>query len=131
MKKPRIEAFDTSDKATPSLSSPLDSMPAIQPKPPQREQSTSQSINQSTNRLTDNNGGIGIVERPKAFYITKRLDRRLDEAVRYYQEKHGIRKMDRSTIINALLDNDDVWADEALDLMVDRVISQLTKRLTG
>jgi len=72
-----------------------------------------------------------VVDRPKAFYITKRLDRRLDEAVRYYQEKHAIRKVDRSTVVNALLDTDTNWTEEALDLLVDRVLSQLTSRLTG
>src|SRR4051794_16739236 len=53
-------------------------------------QSTSQSADQSTSRPAS-----GVVDRPKAFYITKQLDRRLDEAVRYYQGKHGIRKVDR------------------------------------
>jgi len=74
---------------------------------------------------------LPVVERPKAFYITKQLDRRLDEAVRYYQEKHGITKVDRSALVNAILDNDAKWTEEALDLLVDRVLSQLTSRLTG
>lgn len=87
---------------------------------------TSQPIGQSTRRPS-----LPVVERPKAFYITKQLDRRLDEAVRYYQEKHGITKVDRSALVNAILDNDAKWTEEALDLLVDRVLSQLTSRLTG
>ena len=38
-----------------------------------------------------------------------------DEAVRYLQETHGIKKADRSTIINAMLDNEANWTDESLD----------------
>jgi len=71
-----------------------------------------------------------IVDRPKAFYITERLDKHLDHAVRYFQEKHGIKKVDRSTIVNALLDNAANWTEEALDVVLDKVISQLTSRLT-
>ncbi len=87
-------------------------------------QPTNQSIKQSTRYSR-------VLNRPKAFYITERLDKRLDEAVRYFEETHGIRKVDRSIIVNALLDNEANWAEEALDLLVDRVISQLTSRLTG
>jgi hypothetical protein len=94
-------------------------------------QLTKQSANQSTSRLTKQlTKGSRVLDRPKAFYITERLDRRLDEAVRYLQENHGIRKVDRSTVVNALLDNEANWTEEALDLIVDRVISQLTSRLT-
>jgi hypothetical protein len=87
-------------------------------------QSTSQLINQPTSRpLTQ------IVDRPKAFYITEGLDEKLDQAVLYLQKKHGIKKVDRSVIVNALLDNDALWTDEALDQLVERVVSQLTSRL--
>jgi hypothetical protein len=66
----------------------------------------------------------------KGFYITERLDRRLTEAVRYYQDVHGIKKVDRSILLNAMLD-DDRWTDDELDQLVERVVSQLTARLTG
>ena len=39
------------------------------------------------------------------------------------------RKVDRSVIVNALLDNDELWTDQALDQLVERVVSQLTSRL--
>jgi hypothetical protein len=119
-------------------------------KPVSSVQSTAQSINQSTNRSTDlstsqltshtTNQSISqpayasrskIVDKPKAFYITEQLNKRLDDAVRYFQEKHGIKKVDRSTLVNVLLDNDANWSEEALDLVLDRVISQLTSRLTN
>ena len=97
-------------------------------------QSTKQSTRQSMKRLTrqsttrfDNK----IVDKPKAFYITERLDKKLDEAVRYLQEAHGIKKADRSTLVNAILDNEANWTGESLDLLVDRVISLLTSRLMG
>jgi hypothetical protein len=119
-------------------------------KPDTSVQSTKQSINQSTNRSTDQSSSQSsgqplnrsisqpaysshskIVDKPKAFYITERLDKRLDTAVRYFQEKHGIKKVDRSTLVNVLLDNDANWTEEALDGVLDRVISQLTSRLTN
>lgn len=93
-------------------------------------QSTSQSTRQSTTQSTTIFGNR-IVSRPKAFYITERLDARLDEAVRYLQEQHGIRKIDRSTIVNALLDNEANWTPETLDLLVDRVLRLLASRLTS
>jgi hypothetical protein len=95
---------------------------------------TSQSITQSTTQSTNPLPHIPtnkIVGRPKAFYITERLDARLDAAVKYVQEKHGIKKVDRSTIVNALLDTDDNWTEESLDLLVSRIISLLTSRLTS
>jgi hypothetical protein len=51
--------------------------------------------------------------------------------VQYFQRTHGIKKVDRSILINAMLDNDAQWSDKSLDALVDRVISQLTSRLTG
>jgi hypothetical protein len=70
------------------------------------------------------------VPRPKAFYITRRLDRRLEAAVRYFQEVQGIVKADRSTVLNALLDREDLFSEEALESLAARVIAQLTSRLT-
>jgi hypothetical protein len=90
-------------------------------------QSTSQSTSQSTNKFSSND----IVDRPKAFYITVRLDKRLDDAVRYFQDVHGIKKADRSTVVNAMLDTDENWTEKSLDGLVSRLISQLTSRLTG
>ena len=54
---------------------------------------------------------------------------KLDQAVTYLHKKHGIKKVDRSVIVNALLDNDALWTDEALDQLVESVVSQLTSRL--
>jgi hypothetical protein len=98
------------------------------------DRTTSQSTTQSSKRLTKQSisqSDNKIVEKPKAFYITQRLDKELDEAVRYCQEVHGIKKADRSTIVNAILDNEANWTEEALDLMIDRVLSILTSRLTN
>lgn len=71
------------------------------------------------------------MEKPRAFYITERLNQKLDEAVRYYQEKHHLRKVDRSVIVTALLDNEANWTEETLDLLLAKVLSQLTSRLTN
>lgn len=107
---------------------------------PTLDQSTNSSLSSSTGNGTQqvtnglhhhssDQGSNRIVDRPKAFYITERLDRRLDEAVRYFHERHGIKKIDRSVLLNALLDYDEQWSDEALDRLVDRLIDQLTRRL--
>jgi hypothetical protein len=153
MKKPRIEDFDPN--TVPSLGSPLDGYPSIE-KPSslhtdartdtQVSQSVdrpvSQSVDQSTSRPTSQSTVVSIpthsalnsnkiVSRPKAFYITERLNSRLDDAVKYFQDKHGIKKVDRSTIVNALLDNEENWSEATLDLLVSRVISLLTSRLTS
>jgi hypothetical protein len=62
-------------------------------------------------------------------FITEGLDENLDKAVNYLQKNHGIKKVDRSVVVNALLDNDTLWTDEALDQLIERVVSQLTNRL--
>ena len=93
-------------------------------------QSVDQSVSQLTNQSTEEPSGT-VVPRPKAFYITERLDKRLDKAVRYLQDAHGIKKVDRSTILNTMLDRADLFTTESLDELVDRVVSQLTSRLTG
>jgi hypothetical protein len=100
------------------------SKPAHQSTGQSTHQSTGQLINQPTSRPLSH-----IVDRPKAFYITEGLDEKLDQAVTYLQKKHGIKKVDRSVIVNALLDNDTLWTDEALDQLVESVVSQLTSRL--
>ena len=104
--------------------------PKVKPNKQSTNQSTNQSSSQSTSRQT-NRPDNSIVDRPKAFYILNRLDKSIDNAVRYYQEQHSIRKVDRSVIVNAILDDPKLWTDESLDRLVDRVISQLTSRLTG
>lgn len=98
------------------------------------------SVDQAVDRSVDQGGSLsteqstapgGYVGRPKAFYITTRVDEQLDEAVRYFQQAHGLKKVDRSMIVNALLDNEEQWTEESLDRLLRRVIDQLTSRLTG
>jgi hypothetical protein len=115
---------------------PLTPLPARSkgnpPKATRKAKATDQSTRQSTNQSIDqptNRPFTKIVDRPKAFYITEGLDENLDKAVHYLQKKHGIKKVDRSVIVNALLDNDTLWTDEALDQLVEKVVSQLTNRL--
>jgi hypothetical protein len=108
------------------LPSPVQStgQSASQPTSQLVRQSTDQQTSQST-PLSDNK----TVDRPKSFYITNRLDKRLDEAVDYIQEIHGIKKVDRSILVNAMLDNDAIWTGEALDLLVDRILRLLTNKM--
>jgi hypothetical protein len=111
-------------------------LPAKSQGGPKKARATSkhvhQSTRQSTNQLISQPTNLPItkiVDRPKAFYITEGLDENLDKAVTYLQKKHGIKKVDRSVVVSALLDNDALWTDEALDQLVERVVSQLTSRL--
>ena len=95
-------------------------------------QPTSQSVSQSTGQQAGRSAfpsETQTVDRPKSFYITVRLDRRLDEAVRYFQEAHGIKKVDRSILVNAMLDTDGNWTKEALDSLVERILQLLTNKL--
>jgi hypothetical protein len=115
---------------------PLTPLPVRSKENPQKATRKAQSTSQSTRQSTNQSIGqptkrpfTKIVDRPKAFYITEGLDENLDKAVTYLQKKHGIKKVDRSVVVNALLDNDTLWTDEALDQLIDKVMSQLTSRL--
>src|SRR5262245_42016429 len=119
-------------KAEAPLTPPLSKPKRTLQKSPRQSQPPSQSTGQSTGQLISqpmNQPFTRIVDRPKAFYITEGLDENLDKAVTYLQKKHGIKKVDRSVIVNALLDNEPLWTDKALDQLVERVVSQLTSRL--
>src|SRR2546429_4202744 len=105
---------------------------SIQPTEQSISQSTGQSVSQPTEQQTRQSVPLSdklTVDRPKSFYITLRLDKRLDEAVRYFQEVHGIKKVDRSILMNAMLDTDENWTDEALDLLVEKILQLLTNKL--
>lgn len=65
-----------------------------------------------------------MVDRPVAFYIPETIDQKIDEAVSYYHEKHKRRKVDRSAVVSALLGNPELWANQALDHFVDKVVRQ-------
>src|SRR6266700_6511323 len=101
-----------------------------------RNQSTRQSATQSmdpsidrlTNRLISrftNPTGSKVMDKPRGFYITEQLNMRIDGAVRYFQEKHNLTKVDRSIVVTALLENESNWTEEALDLLLDRILNQL------
>ena len=107
---------------------------SIQPTEQSISQSTGQSVSQPTEQQTRQSAPLSdkkTVDRPKSFYITMRLDKRLDDGVRYIQEAHGIKKVDRSILVNAMLNNDANWTDEALDLLVDRILRLLTNKMMG
>jgi hypothetical protein len=127
-----------SQKPESKAEAPLTPPPSKPKRAPQKSHSKAKPISQSTRQSTGqsisqpiNQPFTKIVDRPKAFYITEGLDEKLDNAVTYLQKKHGIKKVDRSVIVNALLDNDTLWTDEALDQLVERVVSQLTSRLVS
>src|SRR2546429_9345609 len=64
-------------------------------------QSTDQSIHRLTKRLTiryKRPDPVKVMDKPRGFYITEQLNKHIDEAVRYYQEQHNLKKVDRSII---------------------------------
>ena len=97
---------------------------------PSINQSIDRSANRPISRLTDPVNSK-VMDKPRGFYITERVNRRIDEAVRYYQEKHNLAKVDRSIVVTAILENESNWTEEALDLLSERVISHLISRLTN
>lgn len=111
----------------------------IEAKKPRNKQSTSQStdqptnrsinrsIDQPTNRVTDVDELGPVVEKPKAFYITQRVDRWLDESVRYLQEK-GLYKVDRSILVNALLHRPELFNPDSLDGLRGQLLAHLTNK---
>ena len=99
------------------------------------DQSTNQSTERPVNRLTDQSidqlrkvDTLGpIVDRPRAFYITQKVDRWLDETVRHLRDK-GIHKMDRSVLVNALIHNPDLYKEDSLEKIRDRLLAHLTNK---
>ena len=81
----------------------------------------------STHRFTDIDELGPVVEKPRAFYITKKVDHWLDEAVRYLQEK-GLYKVDRSILVNALLHNPELFNPASLDRLRNQLLAHLTNK---
>ena len=128
------------DSPTPKAASkPVERNPVEAKKETKNKQSTSQSTDQSLNRpihrpidqptypLIDVDELGPVVEKPKAFYITQKVDRWLDEAVRYLQEK-GLYKVDRSILVNALLHQPDFFKHDSLDRLRSQLLAHLTNK---
>lgn len=139
--QPLHPATDNSSAQSVSVDEPLDASADVSPsrlESPPTQRSTAAPITESTEPSTHtltafvvDRGANETVGRPKAFYITTRLNKRLDEAVRYFQDVWGIKKVDRSAIVNVMLDTDSHWTNEALDQCADRLVRLLASRLTG
>ena len=59
------------------------------------DQSIDQSTNQSISQFTPVNDIGPVIEKPRGFYITEKVDKWLGNAVRYLQDK-GLHKVDRA-----------------------------------
>ena len=157
MKKSGLADSPFFARPTPEKSNPIpppDTRPAKKRKRknnPPAAKAVYQSTNQSTNRLTDRpidpsvdqstNSStelstsvamdvdtLGpVVDRPRAFYITQKVDHWLDEAVRYLKER-GLHKADRSVLVNALLHDKSLFTPEALDQLRPRLLTHLTNK---
>jgi len=103
--------------------------------PKQQDQSPRQSISQPTNRpvsqptdqLTDVDELGPVVDRPKALYITRKVDAWLDDAVRHLQSK-GLHKMDRSVLTNAILHDPKLYSPKHLKQLRTRLLAHLTNK---
>src|SRR6266516_3993558 len=130
------EALLNAEKKKHSPSPP--SAPEVPFTPEKTEQIKKQTTHQSTRRSLDqsmshffSSASNRVMDKPRGFYITEQLNQRIDEAVRYYQEKHHLKKVDRFIFVTTLLDNEVNWTEETLDLLLEKVIRQLTNRLTN
>jgi hypothetical protein len=95
------------------------------------DKATSRSTGQSTEQSTEGPiARLKIVDRPKAFYITEDVDQWINKAVQHFR-KQGLRKVDRSTVITAILHDPDLWQAESLDTLMERVVRHLTNRSIG
>ena len=102
----------------------------------------SQSTDQSTNRLTNRPidrpinwpttvEELGpVVGKPRAFYITQKVDVWLDDAVRYLRST-DLHKADRSVLMNVLLHSPDLFKPGSLDKLRKRILAHLTNKSMG
>lgn len=91
-------------------------------------QSTNQPISQLTNQST-NQSVNRVIDRPKAFYITTQLNENIDKAVQYYQNKQALKKVDRSILLTVLLSDPNLWTEDFLASIKEKVREELTNRL--
>jgi hypothetical protein len=129
--QPKREETPSEQKAAhhfPASEKPVQKVPVKAPHP-SINQSVNQPINQSINQLTDHLDER-LMNKPKGFYISEKLDKRFDKAVEYFEEKHQLR-IDRSILLNALLEDENIWDEQSLDRLIDRLINQLTRKLTN
>jgi hypothetical protein len=89
--------------------------------------SVGQSTDQSTTPLTDVDALGSVVDRPRAFYITQKVDRWLDEGVRYLRER-GMHKADRSVLVNALMHDPNLFKPKHMDSIRQRLLAHLTNK---
>ena len=92
------------------------------------DQSTDESTSQTSDPLAEPESLGSIVERPRAFYITEKIDRWLDEGVRHLQDM-GLHKMDRSVLINGLLHDPKIFKPINLDANRKRFMAHLTNKM--
>ena len=98
-------------------------------------QSTSQSTNRQTDRFTDwltdpiiDIDELGsVVDRPRAFYITQKVDMWLNEAVIYLRIK-GMHKVDRSVLVNTILHNEGLYKPMFLNRIRKSLLAHLTNK---
>lgn len=128
-KKPKEQPLPS--PAQKEASQPNNNQPTAQPTKQSTDKSTGRLANTSINHSISHANKNKVMDKPRGFYITEGLNQRIDQAVRYYQEQHNLKKVDRSIVVTTLLDNETNWTEETLDLLVDKVISQLTYRLTN
>src|SRR5579859_718103 len=125
MSKSPFDSLDTSLlRSTREDTNPQEKADSSQPTK-SIDHTTNQSINQSMNRAIEQSiaspspiSENRVMDKPRGFYITEQVNQRIDKAVRYFQEKHGLKKVDRSIVVTAILENEALWTDEALDLLL-------------
>jgi hypothetical protein len=99
------------------------------------DESTGRLIHQKNSRSTYKPiDSSPILGRPKAFYITKKQDDDLDKAVKQLSERvegKVNQKIDRSTLLRLILEDDEITKKETIDRLVSRLTSRLISQLTN
>ena len=90
-------------------------------------QSTGQSTDRSMDRSIDIDTLGPVMDRPRAFYITHKVDRWLEDGIKYLREK-GLYKVDRSILVNALLHDKKLYQPEYLDKLRGKLLAHLTNK---
>jgi len=118
------DTIHATKKKTPKRSK---TKPAAQSTDLLTNQSTSQLTNRSIDQPIDLDSLGPVVDRPRAFYITRKVNQWLDKGVRYLRSK-GIHKVDRSVLVNAILHTPEHYQSKSLDNLRKIVLIHLTNK---
>jgi hypothetical protein len=124
---PRIESVVVKQVAKKKKPKKSKTKPVSQSADQLTNQSTGQSFGWSIDQSIDLDSLGPVVDRPRAFYITQKVDHWLDDGVRYLRSK-GLHKVDRSVLVNAIMHDPEFYQPKSLDKLRERLLTHLTNK---